>query len=84
MEPQDYKNEEDYKFFLIGTDSIVIEGKKFYYIEALDLENRYFFKVYGTKEDIEPYENLSCFSIIDSDCFKIGVKNGQLKYILNK
>lgn len=71
-------------FYLINTNASEIDGKLYHYIEVLDLENRYFFKVYCKKEDLEPFESLECFSPISKDCFKIVVKNNTLKYTLNK
>ena len=71
-------------FYLINVSASEFEGKKYPYIEVLDLENRYFFKVYAKEEDLEPFESLECFSPISKDCFKISVKNNTLKYTLNK
>lgn len=71
-------------FYLINVSASEIDGKKYPYIEVLDLENRYFFKVYAKDEDLEAFESLECFSPISKDCFKISVKNNSLKYTLNK
>lgn len=71
-------------FYLINVSASEIDGKKYPYIEVLDLENRYFFKVYAKDEDLEPFESLECFSPISKDCFKISVKNNSLRYTLNK
>lgn len=79
------ENYGDYsEFYLINVGFTEIDEKKYHYIEVLDLPNRYFFKVYGKEEDFEPYQSLDCFSPISKDCFKLTVKNGQLKYALNK
>lgn len=51
-------------------------------ITILDLTNKYFFDIYG--KDLSDFDNFSLFEILPSDLFVVRVKNGYLKYYLNR
>lgn len=51
-------------------------------ITILDLTNKYFFDIYG--KDLSDFDNFNLFEILPSDLFVVRVKNGYLKYYLNR